>query len=141
MSCLQFVVDGQPQGKARPRITRAGHAYTPENTRRYEKQIRDTAAYEVNKQRWKITTEPVKVFLCARFEIPKSWPKKKKLLALSGLIYPVKKPDSDNITKVILDAMNGIVYRDDVQVIDIQLKKQYCKPDHLPGVDVKVEVM
>lgn len=139
MSNLQFVIDGPPHGKARPRITRSGHAYTPENTRKYEKLIRDIASLAAYSQGWKITDEAVAVSICARFPIPESWTKIKKQKALSGELHPVKKPDSDNITKAVLDAMNGIVYKDDVQVIDIRVIKQYCTTGQRPGVDVEIK--
>ena len=139
MNSLQLTIDGQPQGKARPRFIKSGYAYTPENTRRYEKRIKQVAALEVLRQGWQITDKAVSVSICARFPIPESWTKRKKLMALSGDLHPVKKPDSDNITKAVLDAMNGIVYNDDVQVIDVRVIKQYCTTGQVPGVDVLVK--
>jgi Holliday junction resolvase RusA-like endonuclease len=54
---------------------------------------------------------------------------------LSGKEKPTKKPDIDNIAKSHLDAMNGIVYKDDVQVIFISVKKIYSS---ITGVDILV---
>ena len=44
---------------------------------------------------------------------------------LSGEIKPTKKPDADNIVKIICDALNNIAYKDDTQVVDLQVKKIY----------------
>jgi Holliday junction resolvase RusA-like endonuclease len=38
---------------------------------------------------------------------------------------PTKKPDADNICKAVCDAMNGIVYKDDAQVVSLHFTKRY----------------
>jgi len=63
--------------------------------------------------------------IVAFYGIPKSERKWKQKLMRSGEIRPMKKPDSDNIAKVILDALNGIAFRDDSQVIDLHVTKHY----------------
>ena len=55
--------------------------------------------------------------ILAYFEPPKSISKKKRAEMLEGKIWPAKKPDSDNIAKVVLDALTGIAYHDDTQII------------------------
>jgi Holliday junction resolvase RusA-like endonuclease len=54
---------------------------------------------------------------------------------LSGLEKPCKKPDIDNIAKTFLDGMNGVIFKDDTQVIDLHVKKVYSA---VAGVDVMV---
>ena len=63
----------------------------------------------------KLNEEGVTAF----FEPPKSISKKKRAEMLEGKIWPAKKPDSDNIAKVVLDALNGIAYHDDTQIIKL----------------------
>lgn len=46
---------------------------------------------------------------------------------LNGEILPTKKPDSDNIIKIILDALNGIAYHDDSQICSIHFEKKYAE--------------
>lgn len=46
---------------------------------------------------------------------------------LANRIFPVKKPDCDNIAKIILDALNKIAYKDDSQVIELSVKKLYSE--------------
>jgi Holliday junction resolvase RusA-like endonuclease len=51
-------------------------------------------------------------------------------------MWPVKKPDADNIAKIICDALNGIAYRDDTQIISLKVLKIYDKGS---GVQVKIK--
>lgn len=55
---------------------------------------------------------------------------------LDGEILPLKKPDMDNIVKVIADALNSVAYQDDSQVVLVKAKKVYSA---LEGVDVTIE--
>ena len=54
---------------------------------------------------------------------------------MNGCIYPTKKPDADNIAKIVLDALNGVAYTDDTQVINLSVQKRYGE---VP--EVKVEI-
>ena len=42
---------------------------------------------------------------------------------VAGLIHPTKKPDADNIAKIIMDALNGVAYEDDRQVVELIVRK------------------
>lgn len=65
----------------------------------------------------------VRIF--AFFSVPKSASKKKHLAMIDRLIRPTRKPDFDNIGKIICDALNGIAYRDDAQIVDALVRKFY----------------
>ena len=67
----------------------------------------------------------MRVQIRAYFPMPNSWSRAKKGLALSGDIRPGKKPDVDNIIKIVLDGLNGIAYDDDKQVVYASCKKMY----------------
>ena len=67
----------------------------------------------------------VQVEINALFEVPKSTKKADKELMLSNQINPTKKPDIDNIVKIILDAMNGIAFKDDIQITKLNVEKTY----------------
>lgn len=49
-----------------------------------------------------------------------------------------KKPDLDNLAKSVLDALNGIVWRDDAQVASLSMSKQIAAGDECPGVLIRV---
>lgn len=131
----EFEMIGEPVGKARPRMnTRIGRAYTPTNTKLYEYSLRQ----------WFIREYPnftpietrVKVTIIAYFGIPKSTSKKKEAEMLQGNISPTKKPDADNIIKIVLDAMNKFAFNDDTQVTKLEIEKKY---DKTPRIYIKVE--
>lgn len=119
MRCF-ISIPGEPEGKGRPRGTRSGHFYTPEKTRLYEVKVRS----EYQRQSGGMYFEnPVKITVVAGYKIPESVSKRRKAELLDGAAMPEKKPDWDNIGKVICDALNGIAYPDDKIVVDGQVKK------------------
>lgn len=121
---IKFMIPGQPQGKARARTTRNG-TYTPEKTVLYENLIK--IMYQQTSRNIFNNKEPLAVVIDAYFEPVKSISKKKRKQMLDGLIYPTKKPDSDNIGKVICDALNGVAYGDDTQVVHLVVSKRYSE--------------
>lgn len=131
-----FLIPGEPKGKARPRVnTTTRRAYTPEDTKQYERTVQYSYlnAYPAG-QRFHIG--PCNVTITACFPVPVSWPRWKKYKALSGEIAPEKKPDADNIAKAVLDALNGIAYKDDSQVVKLTVDKRYAEKGH---VAVRIE--
>lgn len=126
-----ITVEGKPQGKARPRVTRHG-AYTPKKTKDYEAKIR--AAWRAQTQDY-YGERQISVMIFAYFEPPKSAPKAKKARMLAGGIRPTVKPDGDNIAKAICDALNGVAYKDDAQIVMLAVRKSYA-----PKAFVKVIV-
>jgi Holliday junction resolvase RusA-like endonuclease len=77
------------------------------------------------------------VVINAYYSIPKSTSKKDRELIKQGLKKPTKKPDIDNIAKIILDSLNGIAYKDDTQVVSLTVHKIYYGNE--PFVDVFIE--
>lgn len=125
MASLSITIPGAPVPKGRPRVaTFGGHAraYTPSKTRRYEDLIRLEAgrAMEGRDQ----LDGAVSVRINAFMPIPKSLNKTKTAAAIIGDLRPLTKPDVDNFAKVI-DALNGIAWRDDSQVVHMVVAKHY----------------
>lgn len=141
---LLFRVNGIPQGKARPRFTKGGRAYTPAKTRRYEEAVREAAQLAAQAQGFIKHDKgtPLRASVTAWFPVPASWPKKKRAAALSGALYPAVKPDADNIAKAVLDALNGIAFHDDKQVVSCTVSKRYTfRDDDTPRVVVHIAPM
>lgn len=113
----QFEVLGEPVGKARPRVTRWG-AYTPQKTVDYENKIK--AAYGGG-----FYEEYLQIDVVAYFKVLKSVSRKKRLQMLDREIKPAKKPDIDNVLKIVLDSLNKVAYKDDAQVISASIAKYY----------------
>ena len=131
---MNFTVEGTPIGKGRPKFARRGKfvsTYTPTKTRDYEDIIKVAARQAMTE---KPLETPVAVFVYIVVPILTSYSKKRKADCLAGIEKPTKKPDLDNVAKCFLDAMNAIVYQDDVQVVSLHVTKVY-------GTVGQVEVM
>lgn len=122
---IEFFIPGEPRGKQRPRVAVRGqyaHAYTPEQTTVYENLVKMMYLQQCAGQYLK---GAIKAEIVAYFPIPKSVSKKKRGQMLSGEVKHTKKPDGDNIAKIVLDSLNGIAFDDDSQVCDQCVKKRY----------------
>ncbi len=134
---VTFEVPGDPHGKGRPKFARRGNfvqTYTDKKTTSYENLVRFHANIAM------VDLAPlenaVAVYIYIKLAVPKSYSKKRTEACLSGLERPTKKPDWDNVAKSICDAMNGIVYMDDTQIVDAHVTKVYAAN---AGVDVGVK--
>jgi Holliday junction resolvase RusA-like endonuclease len=130
----KFCIHGDPQGKGRPRFsTVCGHVHTrtPDETVLYENLVKTEYRQQVGVKFPDDAMLDVRIF--AYYPIPKSASKRKRQAMLEKKIRPTKKPDWDNVGKVICDSLNGIAYRDDAQVVDSMVRKFY-------GEDPKVVV-
>ena len=130
---VTFIVeDGQdPVAKARPRWSH-GRVYTPSRTVNAENMIR---------KKWKeaggeMIHGPVAVTISFQLQTPKSWSQAKKIMAQDREILPLKKPDIDNILKIIMDGLNGVAYHDDKQVVEATIRKRF---DSEPRVEVTLK--
>jgi len=116
-----FTIDGPPVAKGRPRFSR-GRTYTPAKTAAAEERIRNLVALEFHEDP---TTKPINIMLSFGMEIPKSWTKAKKEDARQGWLPHVSTPDLDNLVKLVTDALNGVVYKDDAQIVRLDAAKLY----------------
>lgn len=108
--------------------------YTPKQTTEYEKLVK--ASYTAVSKTFFNKNIPIIISIIALFSIPKSVSKKLKNSMLKGDILPTKKPDSDNIIKIILDALNGVCYHDDSQICKVNFEKRYAE---IPEVKVIIK--
>lgn len=128
---IEFKVEGPPIGKGRPKAVRMGNAvrmYTPKKTAEYETDIAFEAVKVMGDA--KPVETPVSVGVLAYYPIPASWSKKRQQAAYEGALIPGK-PDLDNVLKAVLDALNGVFYKDDKQVVRMVCSKRYCKHPRL----------
>lgn len=131
---IRFTVYGEPQGKINMQPVRMGKhlsLYNPSHNKNYMSLVRD-AWFSVNAN--KIPDNYlVQLTIYAYYQIPKSISKKKREKMLEGAIKPTKKPDCDNISKVICDALNGLAFHDDSMIVSLIVKKLYSEQ---PRVEV-----
>lgn len=119
MTRIKFEIADEIVGKGRPRFTREGHTYTPTQTMLYERKVRK--AYQ--DADGIMFDGAVYVEIEAIFGVQKSASKKQREARLRGDEIAIKKPDIDNITKIVLDALNGLAWKDDTQVVSLRVIK------------------
>lgn len=119
MKSFKMTIPVRPVGKARPRVTKSGHAYTPDKTQLAEDNIKIYLRAH-NAHRF---DGPLEVALKFSFKKPKSAP--------ADRTFPSVKPDIDNLVKLVLDSSNGILWNDDAQVVDLHVYKRYSLHDFI----------
>ena len=126
---IYFTVPGPPVGKARPKVVRAKNGmsmtYTPDKTVAYEELVRLRFDESLQGHPFEPLQGALRIKIFAGYPIPKSTSKKRRAAMLAGTELPTKKPDWDNIGKIICDALNGVAYEDDKQVTESQMRKRY----------------
>lgn len=130
---IKLVIPGTPMAKQRPRVLKNGITYTPKQTVNYETFVKQLYIMEHQQKR---IEGPIKATITAYMPIPKSTSKKRKKLMQENKILPTKKPDWDNVGKIITDALNGLAYDDDKQIVDARVIKLYSDN---PRVEVELE--
>ena len=126
----EFEVEGNITGKQRPRVNRyTGNIYTPNATKDYEEYIRQCFFLKYPKN--VMLEGRVEVEIEAYLKIPANTKKVDKENMINNFISPVKKPDIDNIAKVVLDSINSYVIKDDSQVTKISVEKKYAETPKL----------
>lgn len=134
---IRFTIPGEPKGKARPRVftNKAGksQAVTPQDTLNYENLVRWTFTSMEGTR--KLEGE-IEAKIVAMYSMPKSMTKKNRQLVDEGKLHPTKKPDLDNVAKIILDALNKLAFDDDSQVVKLVVEKHFSDN---PRVEVRLE--
>ena len=131
----EFEIPGKIIGKGRPRLNSyTGAVYTPTRTKDYENLVMQY--FMIKYPKFKQLEGRLSVEFVSNFDLPKSTKKQDKIIMLENKINPIKKPDIDNIVKIILDAMNEIAFKDDTQITKLNVEKKYSETE---SVFVKIE--
>ncbi len=135
MEQLEIFIPGKIQAKQRPIFSsRNRTARTPDATRNYESRTRSIFSMKYPEHICIDNAVPLKLFMVANFIPPKNTSKKKRALMIEGFIKPTKKPDYDNILKII-DALNKVAFYDDAQIVDARIVKKY---HNIEGLYIKI---
>ena len=128
---ISLTIPGPPVGKQRARVTRTGHAYTPAKTVNYEALVKQTFAAKYPD--FVPLSGPVRMGLWILLMPSKETARKIK----KGIkVYPTIKPDIDNVFKIIADALSGLAFVDDKQIVESDLSKHYAER---PMVEVVIK--
>ena len=132
---MKLVFEIEPVEQARPRATRMGRGirlYDPKKVSVYKKQLAMMCKFQYKQAP---LTGPLMVELNFFRHIQSSISKKERELRLSGIHRPVVKPDTDNYIKSTLDGLNGLLWEDDNQIVDLVAHKYYSDK---PRVEIEV---
>jgi len=135
---ISFPVPGEPKGKGRHRSTIVGgyiKTYTPAETVAYENLIKLEFKGQCGGVKFPDDAQ-LDLRVKAYYQIPKSASRNKRAAMLSHQIRPTKKPDADNLIKVIADSLNGLAYRDDAQICDAMIRKFYSDQ---PRIEIVIQ--
>jgi len=128
---MKLTIPGEPVAKQRARHGKFG-TYTPEKTVNYETLVKQLY---IQQNFAKQLDGQLKLTANAYFSIPKSVSKTARAAMVAGILRPVKKPDSSNVVKIIEDALNKLAYRDDSQIVSLNVEKWYSEN---PRVEVEI---
>ncbi len=132
---VRFDVPGEPRGKGRPRFTRDGHTYTDRETVAYERKI--AACYRAAYKGYFFPpTAILSLDVTIILPIPQSASKVRQAAMAERRILPTRKPDVDNVFKAVLDALNGVAYKDDARVQVLSGRKYYGRE---PGLVIEIQ--
>lgn len=129
---MRFTIPGPPIGK----LAKDGYCFAQGKTLAYENRVKDICIEKCDQRRPNYDGQ-VAVNITAFYPIP-SFGTKKKRDEIRGGARPVKKPDLDNIAKIIMDALNHVAWQDDKQVVCLVMSKKYAA---VPCVSVGVHYL
>ena len=117
---IRITVPGRPVPKGRPRLGvrgRKAFVYTPERTVEYEQTVGLCARAAVQG--------------CGALECPVA-------VKIDLHLHGKRRIDVDNCAKSILDGMNGVVYLDDNQVVDLRVRKLRVKNRRQERAEIEI---
>jgi Holliday junction resolvase RusA-like endonuclease len=124
---IKFEIPGKVKAKQSFKIGRNGFKYTPADVKEYANWVRLCFNYVYPNHLPSVFFEKqLRVTIDCYFAIPKSFSKIKRKRIETGLVRPQVKPDCDNIAKQINDALNGIAFPDDKQIVSLEVNKHYA---------------
>ena len=129
---VDFTIHTAPVSKQRPRLGKGGCVYTPSKTKVFENIV--ALSYG---NRPSFDDKYIRIRLKFKFEVPKSYTKKKRLEAIEGKIRPTK-GDIDNYIKAVLDGLNKKAWKDDRYIVGILAEKEYSEKS---CIEVSIETV
>ena len=129
---IEFIIEGKVKPKQSFRYTRQGFKYTPRDVKQYARDIQ--YSFYAKYPKWlpsMFFEKPLRAEIEVYIKMPQSFSKIKKQRAIAGEIRPLIKPDVDNCTKNIFDALNVVVYPDDKQIVELSVAKYYSDTDYV----------
>lgn len=128
---IDFTINIKAMGAVR---MTSGGKFVNKNAQRYlahKQQIKLFARSYMSRNKLMALNGAIRAEIEVFLSVPHSYTKKRTRECLSGLERPAKKPDIDNIFKAITDACNDICYKDDNQIVEAKITKNYAIKDQI----------
>ncbi|NNV08118.1 RusA family crossover junction endodeoxyribonuclease [Geobacillus sp. MMMUD3] len=135
---IKLIVYGEPVAQGRPRATTVNgrvRMYDPKKSRDFKHYLKLAASKHRPEQ---LIEGPISLEVKVYKPTLKSFSKKKKVAAEAGQIRPISKPDVSNYLKLIEDALTGVIWKDDSQIIDCSISKYYSET---PRTEIQIKEM
>lgn len=138
MEIIRFEIPGEAQAQMRPRATTINgqvRMYDHKKSRNYKSYVQEVAAPHMPD---KPIEGPIEMKVTVYKGLLKSFNKKKRQEALDGILLPTSRPDADNLAKSFMDALNGMAYKDDSQIVTLIAEKRYAEE---PYVFIEIQTL
>src|SRR5262245_61646451 len=117
---VAFAIPGRLKGWARPRFdSRSKIVFKDKETASHQLMVREAAARAMGHR--PLLEGPVALWVKTTTHRPQSWSNRRK----ASTLHVITRPDVDNLAKLIMDALNNVVYFDDKQVCELHYKRTY----------------
>ena len=127
----KYTFDIEPKQQERPRFAKRGNyvrVYDPIKTANYKKGLRLIGSKFAKDMLNFDEKAPIRLEVTFYRQEPKTMTKWQRELVKLQRWFPVTKPDLSNYIKAFEDGLNGILWHDDNQIVDIEAKKRYGVP-------------
>lgn len=119
IKCYKFTVYGNPVPYKAPHFTRLGRVYKQKDEHAWLDHVRDHVLLALAGKQIKLKPHKGPVILHLRFYLHRSKSQKKSP-------YHLIRPDTSNLTKLTEDALKGVIFHDDSQVITLRIEKTFA---------------
>lgn len=127
MTGLHFIIPGRPTAWQRTATTKGGRRITPKAMKDAQGVIAKIGQLAMRGRA--LPVGPLRLEVLAVYAVPPSWMPAKREAALLGKVWKTSVPDWDNLAKQVGDALNGVAYRDDAQIVVASVAKRFGRPE------------
>lgn len=126
-------IPGKPAGKDRPQAVNRGGRTWVHDTKKNKLEEGEIRRHWEAKELDRLDDMAIGLNVTLYVERPQSHFTSRGQLSATGKRHPIprnQKPDLDNAVKLIMDALNGRAWRDDVQIAELSVKRMWAEKAH-----------
>ena len=134
---ITVTIPGEPVAQGRPRFSTHGgfpRAYDPKRSKEGKQSVRFFVANQMEKEGLVPLEGPIMLQAQFGIKLPTSQERKRNPKPRS---WRIKKPDLDNLIKLVKDACSGIAFLDDNQIVKVSAEKIQCAQGEAPFTKIR----